>query len=126
MRVLATTIEKYNYSKGAMNSIHIKDEITPQFFNIYAENKDKVTARVMEIIPARVGTYERHIELEVKDGKVQSDINQDVLKAAVFERHHKTGTVGYGFVKGFRIKGGAMAATVAHDAHNLLVIGTND
>ena len=48
------------------------------------------------------------------------------MKAAVFERHHETGNIGYGFVKGFGIKEGAMAATVAHDAHNLLVVGTND
>jgi adenine deaminase len=51
---------------------------------------------------------------------------QDVLKTFVFERHKATGTHGVGFVKGFNIKCGAMASTVAHDAHNLLVIGTND
>ena len=48
------------------------------------------------------------------------------MKTFVFERHHNTGTHGIGFVKGFNIKCGAMASTVAHDAHNLLVIGTND
>ena len=106
--------------------MHIKEKITVDSFNILAEGKDKVTARVMEIIPARVGTYERHIELDVIDGKVQCDTSKDVLKAAVLERHHETGKIGYGFVKGFGIKEGAMAATVAHDAHNLLVVGTND
>ena len=124
--VLTTEIAEYHYPEDAMNSMHIKGEITPKSFDILAEGKDKVNARVIEIIPARVGTYERHIELEVKDGKVQCDVSKDVLKAAVFERHHETGKVGYGFVKGFGIKGGAMAATVAHDAHNLLVVGTND
>ena len=49
-----------------------------------------------------------------------------MLKTAVFERHHETGKVGYGFVKGFGIKRGAIASTVAHDAHNLMVIGVND
>jgi len=49
-----------------------------------------------------------------------------VLKAVVFERHHNTGTAGFGFVKGFGIRSGAMASTVAHDAHNLLVVGTSD
>ena len=123
---MTTTIEKYQYPEDAMNSMHIKDKITVESFNILAEEKDKVTARVMEIIPARVGTYERHIELDVIDGKVQCDTSKDVLKAAVFERHHETGKIGYGFVKGFGIKEGAMAATVAHDAHNLIVVGTND
>ena len=64
--------------------------------------------------------------MDVKDGMIESDLSQDVLKAFVFERHKETGTHGVGFVKGFNIKCGAMASTVAHDAHNLLVIGTND
>lgn len=123
---LISEIDEYKYPEDAMNSMHVKNIITKNSFNIYVENKEKVTARVIEIIPVRVGTYERHIELDVKDGKVQCDPNKDVLKAAVFERHKETGTVGYGFVKGFGIKEGAMASTVAHDAHNLLVIGTND
>lgn len=123
---MTTTIDEYTYPENALNSMHIKDEITPSSFEILAEGKDKVTARVIEIIPVRVGTYERHIELDVVDGKVNSDVSKDVLKAAVFERHNSTGKVGYGFVKGFGIKEGAMAATVAHDAHNLLVVGTND
>ena len=49
-----------------------------------------------------------------------------MLKTFVFERHNNTGSHGIGFVKGFNIKCGAMASTVAHDAHNLLVVGTND
>lgn len=124
--LLTTSIAKYDYPEDAMHSMHIKNKITPDSFNIMAPNKEKITARVIEIIPERVGTYERHIELKVKDDKVQCDSSKDVLKAVVFERHHETGKAGYGFVKGFGIKRGAMAATVAHDAHNLLVIGTND
>ena len=57
---------------------------------------------------------------------MQSSIEKDVLKTFVFERHRETGTYGAGFTKGFGIKRGAMASTVAHDAHNLLVVGTND
>ena len=64
--------------------------------------------------------------MPVVDGKLESDLSQDVLKTFVFERHHETGTFGVGFVKGFGISRGAMASTVAHDAHNLLVVGTND
>ena len=60
------------------------------------------------------------------NGHLESDTTQDVLKTIVLERHHATSTKGAGFVKGFGIKRGAMASTVAHDAHNLLVVGTND
>lgn len=124
--VLTTSIAKYNYPKDAMNSMHIKDKITADSFNIKAPEKENVKARAIEIIPERVGTYERYVNLQVKDNKVQCDPSKDILKAVVFERHNETGTAGYGFVKGFGIKKGAMASTVAHDAHNLLVIGTNN
>ncbi|MBQ3372996.1 MAG: adenine deaminase, partial [Oscillospiraceae bacterium] len=85
-----------------------------------------VKARVIEIIPNRVGSFERILDLKVKDGYVEPDAANDVMKMVVFERHHETGTKGAGFLKGFGFKKGAMAQTVAHDAHNLLVAGTND
>ena len=116
----------YEYPDFAMNTMHVGEEITADTFKIKTDKKDKALVRVIEIIPARVSDYERHIELVVKDGCIESDTEKDVLKAFVFERHKKTGTHGVGFVKGFNIKHGAMAATVAHDAHNLFVIGTND
>ncbi len=116
----------YSYPQKAKQSVHL-NTVTPQSFNIYANiDKAVVKAHVMEVIPARVGTIDRHLEMPVADGLLQADATRDILKVAVFERHHETGTVGYGFVKGFGIKRGALAQTVAHDAHNLLVVGTND
>lgn len=117
---------EYQYPEFAMNTMHVGETITPDTFKIKTDKQDKVTVRAIEIIPARVGDYERHVTLSVKDGLIESDTTQDVLKTFVFERHNNTGTHGVGFVKGFNIKCGAMASTVAHDAHNLLVIGTND
>lgn len=121
----------YTYPEWATRSIHIKDAITPETFRVPAKEEHicadgTVTVRAIEVIPARVGDYERHIKLQVKDGLLESDVEQDVLKTVVFERHHETGKKGFGFVKGFGIRCGAMASTVAHDAHNLLVVGTND
>lgn len=121
----------YTYPEWATRSIHIRDTITPETFRIPAKPEHiaadgTVTVRAIEVIPARVGDYERHVALTVQDGLLESDVKQDVLKTAVFERHHNTGKKGFGFVKGFGIRCGAMASTVAHDAHNLLVIGTND
>ncbi|QEY35698.1 adenine deaminase [Caproiciproducens galactitolivorans] len=122
---LTEELGEYRYPEWATKSMRVRGTITPESFRIPAEGQE-VTARVIEIIPERVGTFERHIKLRVQDGQVSSDTTQDVLKTAVFERHHETGKVGFGFVKGFGIRCGAMASTVAHDAHNLLVIGTND
>lgn len=54
------------------------------------------------------------------------DIDRDILKAAVFERHHNTGHIGIGFITGYGIKRGAIATSVAHDSHNLIVVGCSD
>lgn len=115
----------YTYPEWATHSMHVGETITKDTFKIKASG-DKVTVRAIEVIPAKVGSVERHITLQAKDGYLESDPAQDVLKTVVFERHHNTGKKGFGFVKGFGINCGAMASTVAHDAHNLLVIGTND
>ena len=61
----------------------------------------------------------------VNDFAVQ-DIERDLLKIAVVERHHGTGNIGLGFVNGFGLNGGALASSVAHDSHNIIVVGTND
>ena len=114
----------YTYPKKAVNSVHL-DKVTADAFKI-SYNGDSAKVHAIEIIPARVGTYDRIVNLPVCDGNICADPDQDVLKAAVFERHTRTGTVGKGFVKGFGIKRGALAQTVAHDAHNLLVVGSND
>jgi adenine deaminase len=116
----------FKYPASAMQTMHVGEKITADTFKIKTDAADSATVRAIEIIPARVGDYERKITLEVKDGLLCSDTEQDVLKTFVFERHKATGTHGAGFVKGFNIECGAMASTVAHDAHNLLVVGTND
>ncbi|MEG1098091.1 MAG: adenine deaminase [Raoultibacter sp.] len=121
-------VDPFVYPEWATHSMHIKRSITPETFAIAAPAaaKDAVRTRVIEVIPARVGTFEAFVDMPVREGQVASDTAQDVLKAFVFERHHETGTFASGFVKGFGITSGAMASTVAHDAHNLLVLGTND
>ena len=120
-------IPAYTYPAWATNSMHVRDAITPETFRVEAPaGAEAVTVRAIEVIPAKVNNLEKHVTLQAQDGLLQSDLEQDVLKAFVFERHHDTGTVGKGFVKGFGIRKGAMASTVAHDAHNLLVVGSND
>ena len=121
---LLIELEPYAYSRKALHSVHL-GELRPEAFQIPCEGE---TAKVhaIEIIPARVGTFDRIVTLPVNEGGIQADPEQDVLKVAVFERHKRTGTVGKGFTKGFGIGHGALAQTVAHDAHNLLVVGSND
>ncbi len=124
---MVNELAPYTYPDWARHSMHLKDSVTADTFKIAApEGKNRVTVRAIEVIPARVGDIERFVELDVQNGYLESDTTQDILKTVVLERHHETGTKGFGFVKGFGIKRGAMASTVAHDAHNLLVVGTND
>lgn len=114
----------YTYPDKATHSVHL-DKVTAEDFKIACEG-ESAKVHAIEIIPARVGTFDKIVTLPVCDGGITADPEQDVLKVAVFERHKRTGTVGKGFVKGFGIKRGALAQTVAHDAHNLLVVGSND
>ena len=121
---LINDIGIYTYPDDATHSVHL-DLKKPSDFEILHDG-DKVKARVIEVIPAKTSTIEKFVDLDVKDGKVVIDPSKDVLKAFVFERHHETGTFGIGFIKGFGIKNGALAQTVTHDAHNLIVVGTNN
>jgi adenine deaminase len=62
----------------------------------------------------------------LKDGVAYPNIKEDILKIAVVERHRATGNIGIGFVQGFGLKRGAIGSSVAHDSHNLVIVGTND
>lgn len=83
-------------------------------------------ARVIGLIPRQIITEELHLSVPVIQGEFIADPSQDILKLAVFERHSNSGKVGVGLVKGFGLKSGAIASTIAHDSHNLIAIGTCD
>jgi adenine deaminase len=83
-------------------------------------------ARVIRVIPDQVVTEEILVRPKAEGGKVLADPKRDLLKIAVVERHRGTGNVGLGLVQGFGLKEGALASTVAHDSHHIVVVGTND
>ncbi len=117
-------IGSYTYPAKALNSVHL-EKLTADDFIIPCEG-ESADVHAIEIIPARVGTFDTVVNLPVRDGGIAADPEKDTLKAVVFERHNGTKTAGKGFTKGFGIKRGALAQTVAHDAHNLLVVGASD
>jgi adenine deaminase len=82
--------------------------------------------RVIEIVPNQIVTKELVTTPKIEEGQIVADIKRDILKMVVVERHRATGNVGVGFVRGLKLKNGAIASTVAHDAHNVVVAGTND
>ncbi len=83
-------------------------------------------ARVVGVIPDQIVTEGLSLEVKVEDGLAVADVERDILKIAVIERHQGTGNTGLGFVKGFGLKRGAIASSVGHDSHNLIVVGAND
>ncbi len=87
---------------------------------------ETVDARVIGLVPDQIVTEHLVRELPVRDGEVVSDVESDILKLAVVERHHGTGNIGLGFVKGLGLRRGALAGSVGHDAHNLTVAGCDD
>lgn len=125
---LIIDIPKKDYPDFAKSTMNLGKTLTPYDFEIVAPDSlnNFVNTRVMEIIEAKVGIIARELMLPINQGKVCCDLSQDVAKAVVIERHHATGTMGKGFVTGFHLKSGAVASTVSHDAHNLLIVGTND
>jgi adenine deaminase len=129
------------YSKGLLVAEH--GEIRPQIhfpepipplpsMNLRLEDIDfsfpakSNRARVIHVVEGQVITGQGIHSVPVKDGLAEADISGDILKIAVVERHRGTGNIGMGFVKGFGLKKGAIASTVAHDSHNIIVVGTTD
>lgn len=80
----------------------------------------------IEIIPHQLVTKSSVCEAKFENGLLNSNTDTDTLKILVMERHRATGNIGKGFVKGFNLKSGAIASTVAHDSHNMIIVGTND
>ncbi len=114
----------HRYPEAMKHSVHVKRLRKEQL--IFSGIKSKrVKARVIVIVPDQILTRSKEAVLEVKDGVVSSDASMDIMHIAVVERHGKKGSIGRGFVSGTGLKEGAIASTVAHDSHNLIVIGEN-
>lgn len=83
-------------------------------------------ARVIELIPHQIVTKEKQMNVNVRNGQFLADGEQDIVKLAVFERHHRSGRIGLGLLHGLGLRYGAIASSIAHDSHNLVVAGAND
>ena len=92
-------------------------------FSIPAEGRH---ARVIGIVPDQLVTEHLVEEIPIVDGEARADPDRDLLKMVVIERHMNSGSTGKGFVRGMGLARGALASTVAHDHHNLAVIGADD
>ncbi len=104
------------------STFQLKPKITSDF-NVAGEGSNE-TVRVLEVLEGQLITLESSANLNITDGKLDVDLDNDILKIAVVERYgHER--VSNGFVKGFGLEFGAIASSVAHDSHNIITVGTN-
>jgi adenine deaminase len=109
-------------SPKARGSIRMK----PLKKGAFLIRSDQPLAKVIQLIPEQIVTKKAIKNILLKDGVAHPNIKEDILKIAVVERHKATGNIGMGFVQGFGLKKGAIGSSVAHDSHNLVVVGTHD
>jgi adenine deaminase len=115
-----STNTDWNASK---ESVRLPANLEKQSFCTHGEGE---VIRVIGLIEGQLVTEELHEKPKIIQGEYVADPSRDMLKMAVVERHHNTGNIGLGFVKGFHFQGGAIASTVGHDAHNVAVVGDNN
>ena len=117
----------FEYPDRARNTVRLKKRPSAADFAINAgPGVKKALVRVMEVVEAKVTTLHRVVEVPVENGEIRASAELDIAKVACIERHGGPGNMGLGLVRGFRLQGGAVASTVAHDSHNLLVVGVDD
>lgn len=116
-----------NHPEWASHSVNLLRQVKPEDFRLEAIGGGPVTAHVIGIIENQAPTQHLKIEIQPLKGEIKANPERDLVKVAVVERHHRTGRIQVGLVKGFEFKGNcAVATTMAHDAHHLIVAGTDD
>ncbi|MGO8838042.1 MAG: adenine deaminase [Limisphaerales bacterium] len=118
-RYLGRTPARIGLPRSTMNMRY-----QPGDFRVRAGGGKKI--KVIQIVPQQIVTRTAIVTPKIEGGEVVADTARDILKLVVVERHRATGNVGVGFVRGFKLKAGALGSTVAHDAHNVVVVGATD
>ena len=122
---IVNDVQDYPYHENILNSVKIARRFSATDFQIKSNAKQR-KARVIEMVPGQLLTKQKIETLRAKSGFLESDIDRDILKIVVIERHRQNNNFSIGYVNGFGIKKGAVALTIGHDSHNLAVIGRRD
>ncbi len=124
---LSVELPDFSYPDSVRHSVRLPRALGEDDFMIRVpDGASSVTVRVIEVQGGQVVTRHVQVERPVLDGTVAASASADLAKVASVERHKATGQIGLGFVTGFGLKDGAVASTIAHDSHNLLIVGTNE
>jgi adenine deaminase len=123
---LVDRLPVYDYTL-LLDSVNVGRPVTAADFYIASPVPDgAVSVRVIDVIPSSMLTGDAAVEMTARAGRINAVPEDDIAKIAVFERHHATGSRAVGFVRGLGITKHAIASTVAHDSHNLIVAGVDD
>ena len=113
---------KLEVPEWVRQTVHLAD-VRASSFSVAAGPK---RIRVIRVIPSQLLTGTELVAPTTRDGCIVADPKRDLVKIAVLERHHASGRIGLGFATNVGLKRGAFASTVAHDAHNVIVLGVDD
>lgn len=122
---IEVNIPAYEYSSEIQNSVNVGKVPEPDMFRVKTHSRENQEVRIIGVSEGSLFTSLETGYLKVESGTVIPDTKKDVLQVAVVERHHASGNIGKGFVRGFGLKEGSIASTVAHDSHNIVIVGTN-
>jgi adenine deaminase len=119
-------LPEYAYPEWALNSVHLGHSLTAADFRLPASVENgSITANVIGVIENQAPTRHLRLEVQVQSGEVHPDLERDILKIALVERHKGTGGIQVGLVQGFGFNVPcAVGTTVAHDSHHMIVVGT--
>ena len=124
---LLVDLPTYEYPGWVIQSIHLGRKLEARDFSLRVRNNKTVLASVIGIIENQAPTKHLKIEISPVDGEIQVDLDRDILKVALVERHKGTGGVNVGLVHGFGFSERcAVASTVAHDSHHMIVVGSDE
>ncbi len=122
-------LPQLKFPSWVTDSVHLKKKLEARDFVLKSSNgkADKVTANVIGVIENQAPTHHLRLQMPASDGEIHADLKNDVAKVAVIQRHKGMGGITIGLVSGFGFKEKcAVASTVAHDCHHLIVAGTDD
>lgn len=122
---IAAPVPEKEYPEKLFDTVHISPDFSSEKFRLSAEGKE-AKCRIIRLIRDQIINEEAQEWMPVQDGQILADTGRDILKLAVVERYGKNGRVSTALVQGFGLKQGALAASVSHDHHNIVVVGTND
>jgi adenine deaminase len=118
-------IEQSKFPEWLHRTVKITRGESARDFRLHADNP-KVNAHVIQVLPDQIVNNGSQAILKVSQDCVQPSLQKDILKLAVVERYGKNGNIGMTFVRGFGLQRGAMASSVSHDHHNIVIVGADD